>query len=366
MATAPASKKMKSIPQELMFEIFSWLPIKSLMRYRCAYKFYNSLVFESNFVDIHHLRSMTRPGGRKYLVYKDNTFYDTEMKEDGKASLVRIGNSCVTYSGLMCVDGLVCSLNDKKHIAIYDFNTREQKFLQTPKEFVKRESYGVCSIGFEPEEKEYKLWLILHLSSERCTTNWVLTLNDLNKSWRKIKSKVRFRPSMCRVCASGAIYMLINTHCQYSQTGIIAFDVRAETLKIFRLPDVFYRDGNTFNQFIELKGKLAVLNYRLYSNEDQHLWILREAQNEYNWESYIIQVPSQLKDINFMCTSYDKEIVFSSTITESSDSIYMCYDFTRKSWREFGEIEKLGDRFYIDNIFCYVENLFSLRKLLDY
>ncbi|WMV07530.1 hypothetical protein MTR67_000915 [Solanum verrucosum] len=41
--------KMKfSIPDEIMFEIFSWLPVKSLMRFKCVSGLCNSLIFESD------------------------------------------------------------------------------------------------------------------------------------------------------------------------------------------------------------------------------------------------------------------------------------------------------------------------------
>ena len=42
-----------SISQESIFEIFSWLPSKSLMRFKCVSRLSNSIVSESDFVDIH-------------------------------------------------------------------------------------------------------------------------------------------------------------------------------------------------------------------------------------------------------------------------------------------------------------------------
>ncbi|XP_055814646.1 putative F-box protein At1g20657 [Solanum dulcamara] len=73
-----------SIPQEIMFEIFSWLPIKSLMRFRCVSILCNSLVSESDFKDIHRCRSRTR---KKFFLYEsESVFYSAEQKEDGKDS----------------------------------------------------------------------------------------------------------------------------------------------------------------------------------------------------------------------------------------------------------------------------------------
>ncbi|KAG5605027.1 hypothetical protein H5410_026519 [Solanum commersonii] len=42
-----------SIPRDITIQIFSWLPAKSLMRFRCISKFHNSIVLEPNFVYLH-------------------------------------------------------------------------------------------------------------------------------------------------------------------------------------------------------------------------------------------------------------------------------------------------------------------------
>ncbi|XP_059284877.1 F-box protein At5g65850-like [Lycium ferocissimum] len=375
MATTPASsyteKKMKSaelksIPQELILEIFSWLPVKSLLRYKCVSKFYSSLVSESNFVDIHHRRSMIRPGGRKYLECINNVFYTTELKEDGKSFLFRIENfdqlhGYLSASSLMGVNGLVCAWRDKHHVAICNSSTREVRFLRCPKEFINKDyGYPICSIGFEPEEKKYKLWL----TSDSYTRNWLFTIG-IDKSWRETNCNARFSPSLYRVCVSGVIYVLGSVN---GTSGIVAFDVRAEIFRILNFPHALHYSGYHDYNLIELKGKLAVLNYKKYSSEDVHLWILGKAQND-DWDRHIIRFPSQWKGIyrpesyfHFICASCDEEIVFIS-ITKSRDWICICYDFTRKSWREFRAIEKLGERYWLSHILCYVENLSSLGKL---
>lgn len=98
----PGTRK-SSIPQDIIFQVFWWLPVKSLMRFRCVSRFCNFLVSESVFVDIHHCRSMIRTGGTKFDVcrnYRYAHLYTIEQKEEGKASHLHIEYSGIEYRSL--------------------------------------------------------------------------------------------------------------------------------------------------------------------------------------------------------------------------------------------------------------------------
>lgn len=45
------------LPEELQIEILSWLPVKDLMRFRCVSKWWNSVVFDPVFVQLHLQKS---------------------------------------------------------------------------------------------------------------------------------------------------------------------------------------------------------------------------------------------------------------------------------------------------------------------
>ena len=48
---------MAQLPQDLIEEILSWLPVKSLMRFRCVSRTWNSLIFQAHFVKLNLQRS---------------------------------------------------------------------------------------------------------------------------------------------------------------------------------------------------------------------------------------------------------------------------------------------------------------------
>ncbi|KAF3651852.1 hypothetical protein FXO38_16403 [Capsicum annuum] len=114
----------------IIVEIFSWLPVTSLMQFRCVSRFLNSLVSKSDFVDIHQCRSMTREGAIKLLVRKSEGFYILEQSENGRASRGNFDN--LHYDHVMYVNGLFCVWNqDVKfiiHISWRKLKTNEHPY----------------------------------------------------------------------------------------------------------------------------------------------------------------------------------------------------------------------------------------------
>ncbi|XP_060190879.1 putative F-box protein At1g32420 [Lycium barbarum] len=237
-------KKMnfgRMIPQEIIFEIFSWLPAKSLTHFKCVTKFCNSLVSESNFVDIYECRSMTRPSGTKFFVRGGEAFYAVEQKEDGNTSLLRIENFDKLYDrpGTNCfefVNGLFCFWKFlAQPVAISNPSTREVRFLPHLNLDV---SQNNCyySLGYKPEEKKYKVLLMTptpKFEQGYCTRNWIFTLG-IDEAWRETETVAEFYPFTGVVCISGVNYMF-NTYTFDSIPilhNIAAFDVRAENFRI--------------------------------------------------------------------------------------------------------------------------------------
>ncbi|KAG5615424.1 hypothetical protein H5410_015248 [Solanum commersonii] len=71
---------------ELIIEIFLWLLVMSLMRFRCVSKFFDALVLDSYFTHVHYLRFMTRGGGTKFLIGKTEDLYALDLNENGNTS----------------------------------------------------------------------------------------------------------------------------------------------------------------------------------------------------------------------------------------------------------------------------------------
>ncbi|KAG5632214.1 hypothetical protein H5410_003931 [Solanum commersonii] len=127
----------RTLKKEIMFEIFSSLPVKSLLCFKCITKFCMSLISESDFVNIHTCRSMSRPGGIKFLLHErwESSICTAEQREDEKDSALFLQiarfnylylHGLAHYSLLNCENGLCCMWDSlsTRPAAVFNPSTR--------------------------------------------------------------------------------------------------------------------------------------------------------------------------------------------------------------------------------------------------
>ncbi|XP_027769761.1 F-box protein DOR-like [Solanum pennellii] len=347
------------IPEEIVIQIFTWLPVKSLMRFKCVAKFFNSLVSESYFTEIHTSHSMIHQGGTKYFL-NGTEFYciADQEKEYGKSSASRLVQirSSVEFpfyipvgSNISCVNGLFCI---QKPPAILNPSTGEVRYL--PKINDDR-SLLYYWLGFEPEENKYKV-LLTRDGSGLYIKQCVFALG-IDISWRKTQSISRCVSYKPGVCINGVIYRFVF---HGGTLAIDAFDLKTESFKLIALKN---SSNWWYYELIEVRGKLAIINCPKWSCEFFNLRVLRQIQKEQEeWESHIIHYPSMWKHIPpkiiphviLSCMFCDGQILFILNL-ESGD-LWSRYDIRRQSWRKL-EIKGLPTNHRITGIYSYRERL---------
>lgn len=113
--TQMGSRVIKSIPEDVIFNILKELPAKSLLRFNCVCKQWRCIIEDPYFVDSHRIRSHVRPGGINILSSenKPNIFYLINPDGEGNAVPSKIAKeiycSRVDYwKKPQQVEGLVC------------------------------------------------------------------------------------------------------------------------------------------------------------------------------------------------------------------------------------------------------------------
>ncbi|KAG5629624.1 hypothetical protein H5410_001341 [Solanum commersonii] len=128
----------------------------------------------------------------------------------------------------------------------------------------------------------------------------------------------------------------------------IGFNPKEETSRAFDAIGFVY-----YYQLIQVKGKLGFIDYRQWVRRYFDLWILEKTPKR-EWERHIIGVPSIWNTTEPRFASFfDGVIVF---VVNSGDLCCLCYDFTRKSWRE-SKIKGPPKKNDIKGIYSYVESL---------
>ncbi|XP_056848359.1 putative F-box protein At1g30925 [Raphanus sativus] len=159
---------MNSIPLELLHEIFSRLPVKSIARCRCVSEQWRSILCSAEFTELFLTKSSTRPSlffvmrrsrNNEFLFF---SFPQLDSTEDDKSSVA----ACVQFefwkdfpvelcgyaSGLFLLRRVPISKEEKytEHL-ICNPSTGQYEFLPTVK------TGCVSSLGFDPIDKVFKV-----------------------------------------------------------------------------------------------------------------------------------------------------------------------------------------------------------------
>ncbi|AES98556.1 putative F-box domain-containing protein [Medicago truncatula] len=186
------------LPDELVAEILSFLPVKSLMRLRCMCKSWKTLIYDSAFVKLH----FQRPSRKKHIaVIKYEAGYIAETKnfplnhslENPSVSIasnsyyrleykdcIRVVGSC---NGLLCLLGYSYSSNHNQDETIFWFR------IWNPATRIISEKLGTChqpcnlfklsfSFGYDNSTRTYNAVVL-------CTSE-VKVFHFGDNIWRKI------------------------------------------------------------------------------------------------------------------------------------------------------------------------------------
>lgn len=357
MNTSTSTTCPASLPQDILHQIFTRLPVKSIVRFKCVSKFFNSLISDPFFIDEHHRnQSLTYPGTSILLCIPSKTcqqiFYTANITEENQGKLQA---NRVQYLDRQCfhnlvhltsANGLICLSNHDGDIAICNLSTRQHISLPRtrPVGTSITQNFARAVLGFDSISKKYKVFL-----SELCCTHgrgsnsskqhWVLTLG-VDKSWREIISFVV--PNYPEACLhiDGVIY-LINW---IIKKEIIAFNVGAEGFRTIPLPCKFRHctTSSLISPWIELDGRLAAVTInRQWSSIE--IWALERSME---WEKHMIPTPLEDSQIIRKASSMDfttkcnGEIVLLIQV-ENSFLIFITA-FGTQVWRKF-EISGIHD-----------------------
>nr|KYP63719.1 F-box/kelch-repeat protein At3g06240 family [Cajanus cajan] len=283
---------------ELMVEILSWLPVRSLMQCRCVSKSFQSLISDPSFVKLHLHRS---PKNTNFLIRYRNRKHDfalpcslRSLLEDPLSDIAlrqehkyKVAGSC---NGLV----LLFALSNTSSARTYKFllwNPAIRKTCEVPHciipinpnryDFIKWFGFGYDNLS-----DTYKVVIVFEHSmagSQKLSEVKVCNLGD-NNCWRKIQSLPPYddlnrSQNCCGVYLNGTLNWIVTTHYVSSELVLISLDLGSETYTQFLLPRMF--EGYDF-RLLHLKDCLS-LSF-VNSNRNRFcIWQMKEFGNQNSW-----------------------------------------------------------------------------------
>lgn len=163
---------MSKLPQDIFVDILTYLPVKSLVRFKCVCKPWQSLISDPRFVKLHLKQAIEGNNiNRQRLLVAAEPLYssvDFEAASDGDdinavmelpyPSAASRTESFAFASIRGSCDGLVCIRNggDVHDMFLWNPSTRESKKLPKPSSSVQKDGF-LTGLGYDSTIDDYKL-----------------------------------------------------------------------------------------------------------------------------------------------------------------------------------------------------------------
>ncbi|XP_043712433.1 F-box protein CPR1-like [Telopea speciosissima] len=344
----------KNLPQVVMEDILSRLPVKSLLRFRCVCKAWCALISDPFFVKIHINQSLASSSNPSLLLTGLVDLYSVELNvcEQEVAKKLHLPLKALqditvlgSCNGLLCIS---ISKDFEDDIILWNPSTRRhQKLLFTPIEvhvpYKFRVKFGFSrfigyGFGYEPTTGDYKLVMFAQASFDDGYT-WhsegkVYSL--ITNSWKRIGDMdCCLTTRLPGVLANSALHWIADrVKGPFTPPSIIvSFDLKNEEFGEVPLPE--FVDSKFHMTVGVLGGKLCmVCNFERVCVE---VWIMKDYGIRDSWEKqFSIKQPSRLRSfmsVSPICYSKNGEIV----LAKASGELFM-YDPRR------GRVRKLRIR----------------------
>ncbi|KAG7598819.1 F-box associated interaction domain [Arabidopsis suecica] len=293
-----------SIPNDLILEILSRLPAKSVERFRYVSKLWGSMLYRPYFTELFLTRSSARP---RLLIgiyqYGDRFFFSCPQPQNpyDNSSIVvaadfhmKFGRdssyeSCRYASGLLYFTSMHFSSKDKygKRV-ICNPITRKFEILPSLRRLKYRSNHEF--LGFDPIGNEWKVLSMNNLAKDYEKVHYILRLGTEKERWRWRKIQRPFNHDIqgaygAGICISGVLYYFAYDSDDWIYV-IGCFDVRTETFKSLNL-NCSYGGSSTL---INYKGKLGVINLRHASDGifplQLSMTVLEDFEKQ-EWSTYV-------------------------------------------------------------------------------
>ncbi|KAF5732926.1 F-box and associated interaction domains-containing protein putative isoform 1 [Tripterygium wilfordii] len=304
-----AEMKMKEIPEDLLIDILSYLPVKSLMRFKAVCKAWRDLFRNPDFITKHYHKRATLSKSNTSVLLKHSangedcfSFLSSTVNDDGSEVIGIAESIYVPFYGeylrnpkiLGPFHGLLCLVEYGIHgkIALWNPAIREFKLLpDLLPDLLPWPGMGITGLeevgfGFDTKNNDYKV-IAFACSSDGARMVYRAELYSLtSESWRDIPTSVlpteEFSFCFDPYYIHGVCYWLIT--CKNGD-WIMSFDMADEVFEIMQLPDFGVCLRTHFIKFAILDASILAVVYPWHNNPVRcfDIWVMNEPGVKESW-----------------------------------------------------------------------------------
>lgn len=335
---------LNDLPEGVVSEILSWLPVKSLLQARTVCKFWKSIISNPNFSKLHVDHSAISKNTS--IILHNFSFYTVLFHRilphyPQKAIICRLPMPYDEPHIHCSIDGIIClSCPRIEAISLWNPSIKRCKWLPVPlygKDLSNQVDVSL-GFGFDSRSRDYKVVRILCCEE---TSKILVELYSANaNSWRGIQVRGQLSPLRrggCEVCVKDVLYWL-------SKDGLslVSFDLRRQVFGLIPLPSCVQQ--GIFNvEFVDFKDSIAMI---VGNGEGSSLWTMDNVHGEVSWTKKfkyearvfdISQCYEHLRSGNYVAAKVGGLFFYD----DGSESFTNATSFRGENWRFYNYTESL-------------------------
>ncbi|KAJ0770206.1 putative F-box domain-containing protein [Helianthus annuus] len=285
-----AKKTKISVPDEIIDDILSRLPVKSILRFRSVSKSWLSRISHPSFTKLHSARSTRTALLLSAYQYSTRQQHILSAATHGGpvTHLFTIDDvSVYDITEAQHLNGLVLITSAKSafrypYAYVVNPSTRKVLSLPYPDPYIDDigEITGYC-FGFDESTNEHKVFMIRKLPYPTRFEIMIFSLST--RSWRKNDAELpvgfswdnMFFPYNHSVCVNSVIHLMF---LDGLWSHILAYDLTTEVYSVINIPQGALPDDDGFPCIIKANGCIGIARRTIKKNQ-LRVWMLQDYEN---------------------------------------------------------------------------------------
>ena len=309
------SKQLSSerLPDDVVFDILARLPVKSLVRFRCVSKSWNSIITSPDFITTHMNLPKSLSNEKGYLLYVPKSedrfnLYAQNLCIDVCSSdrtLTHISTFQVPFSAHMVgfCNGMFCLRNHRCNV-LYLWNPSIRKFKMISTPHLTHPSVPVAiGLAYHSQNNDFKILGIVCARGYNAPPAEAEVYTLSTDSWKRVVislGSIDYIGPPPSLFFNGALHFIAWSG---RRQFILSFDVNDERFREIMLPQIY--DDTVLNSLAVFKGSLAL--FVCCRSDICYIWVMREYGVVESWTK--ISVPLDSVKNFFGCTDSGEHLV---------------------------------------------------------
>ncbi|XP_010928709.1 F-box protein CPR1-like [Elaeis guineensis] len=276
----------QALSQDVIFEVLSRLPVKSLIRFKATCKAWLALISEPYFIASHYKRSRANPS-LLILPLKQDIFQETvdlySYKKEARVSELLLQRKLPCEDRLLAlypcqVNGIIMLFSERS-FHICNPSTKEFLTLSPP---YSDHAHHCVGFGLDSSTNKYKVVRVFLRSFDENTQDYdlgceIFTLGD--GSWRTIDGPPCTIVRNCPATVGEVVYW--PTYKKEHGMAILQFSLRDETFGVVPGPPLKANENYVPSDLVALEGDLGYVDRRVESYTVD-IWALNACNNTWS------------------------------------------------------------------------------------